>query len=316
MPSSTEQASLRFRNLPALRLPAPHRVLAVAGLILLLSAAVHGVVFLLSGTSWDGPVSFRKPVLFGFSFGITCVTIALIATQIRMRPWLAWLLLGPLAVASVVETVLITMQAWRGVPSHFNDATPFDRAVFDAMGSLVIVVATVIVVLTILSFTSITTTAPGMALSIRAGLVLLAVGQALGLMIIMQADRALSAGNTAAVLGPHGVLFGEAGILKSPHGVAMHALQVLPLLGLLVQATGWTPQRRVLAVWSAIAGYSLLLAVIATQAYTGQAPLALGTLSVLLALIAVLLITVPYAAVAWLLGRQLLGRSPTPSPRG
>ena len=308
MPPSAAQAAARNLRLPALHLRAPHRVLLVAGLILLVSAAVHGVIFLFSGTSWDGPVSWRKPVLFGFSFGITAVTVALIATQLRMRTWLAWLLLGPLAVASVAETALITMQVWRGVPSHFNGSTAFDTAVFDSMGSLVVVVAAVLVVLTILTFTSITTTEPTLTWSIRAGMVLLVIGQALGVGIIAVGVPAVEAGNEAAVFGPHGVLFGEAGILKSPHGIAMHAIQVLPLLALLVQATGWTARLRALAVSAAIVGYSALLAVAAAQAYTGQAPLALGAVSLVVAVVAVLLVVVPYAAVAWALGRRMLRR--------
>src|SRR5918993_4166544 len=108
--------------------------LYAAGVLLLASGLVHSVVFLLDGGGWDGPLSWRKPILFGFSFGITVLSLGWVLSFLPRRRRLGWLLAGPLGVASVAEVLLITMQRWRGVPSHFNEATAFDAAVFNAMG--------------------------------------------------------------------------------------------------------------------------------------------------------------------------------------
>lgn len=290
------------------RLPAPHRFLIACGLLLLASAAFHGIVFLLSGTSWEGPLSWRKPILFGFSFGITAVTIGLIAANLRMRIGLAWGLLGSLGVASVAETALITMQAWRGVPSHFNFATAFDSAVFSAMGGLVSVVALVLVVLAIMTFTSLRTDSPSLAWAIRWGMLLLLIGQALGGAIIAAGVPAVITGDEAAVFGPEGVVFGEAGILKSPHGVAMHAIQVLPLLAWLAGRAGWLERNRMRAVLSAIVGYSALLGVSSFQAFTGQATLTLAVPALAVAGVGAALVVIPPAAVAVSLARGLVRR--------
>lgn len=287
-------------------LPAAHRFLIACGLLLLASGAFHGVVLLLSDTGWEGPVSWRKPILFGFSFGITVVTVAIVASALRMRSGVAWALLGSLGVASVAETALITLQTWRGVPSHFNFATGFDGAIFSAMGGLVAVVAVALVILTVLTFTSQRTDARSLAWAIRAGMVLLLVGQALGGAIIAVGVPAAIA-DQAAVFGPEGVVFGEAGILKSPHGIAMHAIQVLPLLAWLAQVAGWKERLRIRAVVSAIVGYSALLGVSSFQAFTGQATLHLAAPSLAVAGVAAALVTVPAVLVAVSLVRRLLG---------
>jgi hypothetical protein len=41
------------------------------GGLLILSGAFHGVVLLISGGAWEGPLSLRKPTSFGLSFGPT-----------------------------------------------------------------------------------------------------------------------------------------------------------------------------------------------------------------------------------------------------
>jgi hypothetical protein len=291
------------------RLPTSHRFLIVCGLLLLASAAVHGAVFLVSGTAWEGPLSWRKPMLFGFSFGITAVTVAIIAAALRMRPSVAWTLLGSLGVASVAETALITMQTWRGVPSHFNFATGFDGAVFSAMGGVVAVVALALTILTILTFTSLQTSARSMAWAIRSGMVLLLVGQALGGAIIAAGVPAVIAGDDGTVFGPEGVVFGEAGILKSPHGIAMHAIQVLPLLVWLAQVAGWTERQLMPAIASGIVGYSALLGVSSFQAFTGRATLDLAVPALTVAAAGAALLIVPAIMVAASLVRRLLRRA-------
>lgn len=49
--------------------------LYAAGVLLLGSGLFHTLVFLPDGGGWDGPLSWRKPILFGFSFGITVLSL-------------------------------------------------------------------------------------------------------------------------------------------------------------------------------------------------------------------------------------------------
>ena len=106
---------------------------AVGGL-LILSGVVHAVVLLTSGGTWDGPLSLRKPTTFGLSFGLTLINVTFIASFVRLAGRARTWLLGLFAGAATLETSLVSLQAWRGVPSHFNVETPFDAVVAQACG--------------------------------------------------------------------------------------------------------------------------------------------------------------------------------------
>ena len=110
------------------------RVLYILGVAMLASAAIHLVVFALDGSAWWGPVSWRKPINFAFSLGVTALSIGWAQGLMGRSRVLGWTTTALIGGASVIELGLITMQTWRGVPSHFNVATDFDGAVFTAMG--------------------------------------------------------------------------------------------------------------------------------------------------------------------------------------
>ena len=234
--------------------------------LLLISGVFHGLVFLIDGGSWEGPVSWRKPIVFGLSFGIMLMTVAWIVGLMRMRTVTGWIVLGVLSVASVAEVFLITMQRWRGVASHFNESTPFDAAVFSLMGFLVTWVALATIVVTIRSFWPMD--APtSLAWAIRIGLVLLLVSQAVGVQMIAEG----------------GSTFGAAGALKVPHAFTLHALQVLPALALLLVVAEFTESQRLEIIAVAGGGYGLLIGSTMVQAYAGLAPLDPSNLATALA---------------------------------
>jgi hypothetical protein len=233
----------------------------------LLSAAVHGVAFLLGGRAWDGPTSWRKPMLFSFSFAAVSASVAWVMTFLPKRAKLGWTLTLVFAGASVGETALIAMQAWRATASHFNDRTPFDAAVFAAMGFLIVGVAAVIVVLAIWSFASLR--APtSLAWAIRLGLILVIAGQAIGGIILGEGLRQQEAGPVSSP-----VQFGETGVMNVPHALAIHALQVLPVLGWLLLFSRWDERRRTALVLCAAAGYATIIAASVALAASGRSPL-------------------------------------------
>lgn len=268
------------------------RLAYACGALLVLSGLVHVGVFLVDGGSWTGPLAWRKPVVFGLSFGITLLTVAWITGLLRPKAWAGWALLGTLSIASVVEVSLITMQRWRGVPSHFNESTPFDGMVFSLMGLMVSLVGVVIVAVTIWSFVRIEAP-PSLTLAVRAGLVLLLVSQAVG------AHMIAVGGNT----------FGPAGVMKLPHAVTLHAVQVLPGLALLLLVSETAERHRVRMVATAATGYLLLVAATLTQTYAGLSPLEPATVPAALA--AAGLVVLGWAVVLTLTG--LVGRTRGPS---
>lgn len=263
--------------------------------LLVLSGVFHGVVYLIDGGSWEGPVSWRKPVVFGLSFGITLATLTWFMGFLRPRKAIGWVVIGGLAVASVGEVFLISMQKWRGVASHFNEDTNFDAAVFSMMGLLVSLVGLLTVVIAIWSFVRIDAPA-SLAWAIRIGLVLMLVSQAVGVQMIVEG------GNT----------FGAEGALKVPHAFTLHAVQVLPALALLLGLSDNSEARRIRIVLLGAAGYAVLIASTAVTTYSGEGPLELAVLTSVLGLVGLGILAVS----AVLALRGALSRTPTsPEPR-
>jgi hypothetical protein len=212
---------------------------------LIVSGLFHLGWMVLTGADWDGPLSLRKPGLFGFSAGLTVWSIAWVLTKLyphrRDR-----LLAGAMAGSLLLEVGLITVQQWRGVPSHFNRTTTFDATIEASMLGLILLVTAGIVSLTLRSIRL-----PPMdgstAIALRGGMWLLTLSCGLGIMVTILGELNLMAGKPPEVWGP-------AGVLKYPHGVALHAIQTLPalswlLLKLRVSKPDWLLRA---ALWSQV----------------------------------------------------------------
>jgi hypothetical protein len=279
----------------------PQRFAAVVGAALIVAGLAHLAAWLVVGGAWAGPISFRKPTTFGISFGLTTITLAWVAGHLRISDRVGWLLLGPLAVADTLEVFWVSVQRWRGVASHFNFATSLDTRLFLAGGVAIAVTVTVIVVLTVLAFTAMQAT-PSMTLAIRAGLCILLVGQAVGGWMIQHGVGPASDGATTGL-----TTFGAAGVMKVPHAVAIHAIQVLPALAWLLSFATLAERRRVSLVGTASLGYVALVVVSMLQTAAGLAPLDVGAIAALLYLLGVGLLSVSFLAALLAL------RHPTPA---
>ena len=62
------------------------------GLLLLASGVFHGVVMIVTGGPLTGALSWRKPATFGFSFGLTLITLTWLFTFFAKRRVAGWLL--------------------------------------------------------------------------------------------------------------------------------------------------------------------------------------------------------------------------------
>src|SRR5947209_14414767 len=89
--------------------------------LLIVSGAVHLGVAVALPRPWDGPLSWRKPVTFGTSFGTVLAGITWVTSYLRMADRTRVVLLTVFAVDCVVEVAGITAQTWRHVPSHLNN---------------------------------------------------------------------------------------------------------------------------------------------------------------------------------------------------
>lgn len=235
------------------------------GTVLMVAGLAHGLAWLVAGGAWAGPVSYRKPFSFGLSFGITTITLAWIADRLGVTRRTGRWLLVPLALANTSEVAWVTVQRARGVPSHFNTSTALDAALYTLMGGAAIAVTvTVVIALAAIAFRR-PVEDGALQLALRAGLAILVVAMVGGgLMIGVGNERALSGQTTDLVR------WGAAGNMKVTHAIAMHAVQLLPGLALVLSATdlGTTLRRRIVAI--AAVGHAGLLAAGTIQWITGR----------------------------------------------
>jgi hypothetical protein len=273
----------------------------LAGGALVLVGLAHLLAWLAVGGAWAGPVSFRKPTTFGLSFGLTTITLAWITGRLRIADRTRWLLLGPLALADNYEVAWVSTQRWRGVASHFNQDTTVDYALFLTGAAAVTVTVTVVLALTMLAVTAMQAP-PSMAVAIRAGLLILLVAQGVGGWMISHGVGPASDGVTQGL-----TTFGAAGVMKVPHAVAMHAIQVLPALAWLLSFARLPERRRLALVQTATVGYVALVAVSLLQTAAGLAPLDVGVAAAVLYLLGVVLLGTAFGVALMAL------RNPTPA---
>lgn len=245
------------------RLRSARQIPVAAGLLLLASAAFHTVVLVLAGGPWDGPVSWRKPITFGLSFGISVLTVTWICRLLPLAPRTRTLLLGAFTAASLLETGLITLQAWRGVPSHFNTETTFDTVITRGLTAGGVTLIAVVVALTVAALRPKPTTAPSMRLALRAGLVALTLSMAAGAVMIAYGLTLEGAGSAPAEV------YRSAGFLRPAHAVTMHAVLLLPSLAWLLSRTRRPEAERLRLIRITIGAYAAVAALVTAAAAVG-----------------------------------------------
>ncbi|BCY12651.1 hypothetical protein [Actinoplanes sp. L3-i22] len=228
------------------RLRPVEQIAHLVGVLLMVSGVVHFGVFLIDGGPWEGPVSWRKPTTFGLSFGLTLITVAWVTGYLVMSPRARAWLLGVFTADCVLEVAGITVQAWRRVPSHFNTETPVSRAIAMALAFGGGVLVVVLVCFAVVALRGRIRGPADLRLALRAGWGLLLLTLATGVAMVAK-------GSILYRTESPQVAYTTAGSLKPVHGVALHAILVLPLIAVGLRALGrpepWRLRAVKLAVW-------------------------------------------------------------------
>jgi len=235
----------------------------VAAALLASSGLVHLALLLASGGSWEGPLSLRKPVTFGLSFGLTLATIVWVSGFLKLTARARSMLLGAFMAASVLETFLVSLQTWRGVPSHFNVETAFDATVTRGLAGGGVALVAMVVWMTIAALRANPAVPPSIRLAVRTGFVALCGAMAVGGVMIARGMTLVAGGDAAAA-------YRTGGLLKPIHAVTMHGVLVLPLFAWLLTFTDWSEARRVKVVAAAASIYLLLILSVAAATLSGS----------------------------------------------
>jgi cytochrome c oxidase assembly factor CtaG len=232
-----------------------------------------------SGGNLSGAVSFRKPITFALSFGLLLWATGWVMDRLKPRRFASGAIAMVLAASAVAEVGLVALQAWRGVPSHFNFATPFDAGVFSVMGVTILASSLALVALAVWAVID-RPREKAMSLGIVAGLTMVLAGLGLGVWVIGLGVALVE----ATGLVPDTVTVGGAGVAKFPHALALHGLQLFIVTWAAAAAARLTPKAGHQLMRLVVGGYGLILVWSTLHTNSGLSPLDLrGAAVVILA---------------------------------
>ncbi|MFE2728573.1 hypothetical protein [Kitasatospora sp. NPDC059327] len=260
-------------------------VLTGALMVLVLAVALTGLV--VGRQSITGQPAWAKPTRFALSICLYCLTLTWLLTFVRGRERLVRTVSRVTAVALSVEMALIAGAAAAGTTSHFNFTTATATGVWMTM-AVFIVAAWVMNLATAVLLLSQRVEPPAFAWGLRLGAGVSCLGMAVAFLMTLptRAQReAAAAGHGMPVIGAHTVGHADGGPglpvtdwstlggdLRIPHFVGLHALQVLPLLGILLthRPRRASPGHRAALMWIAALSYLGLMVVLTWQALRAQ----------------------------------------------
>lgn len=213
-----------------------NRLLTVVGWMHVAVFVATIVLMLVDERQVLGVNTWVKPMKFMFSLSIYLWTIAWLGHYIKRPRWRLRSVSSVIAVVIIIESACLLIQAARGTASHFNQVTDFDAAIFQTMG-LMIAIDMLMGFVILLMFSRPTEEIETTYLwGIRLGLAFFLVGGAVGVVMINNNAHTFGAAD-----GGPGLPFlnwsTTAGDMRIAHGLALHALQAMPIAGYLIGAS-------------------------------------------------------------------------------
>lgn len=253
-------------------MPVVERNLMAAGLLLFSLSLTFLLLILADARVVDGNSTWLKPFKFSVSLGLHLATAALLWRWLSPETRNGWIgtLMGRLWVlSSLFELAYIASQAATGFGSHYNTGTPYTAMMYSLMG-----VGAVILVSTTFAAGVSVLRAP---LNGRDAV----MSRAIGLGFCLSGLLGLVTGVALSSNGGHfvgtpvdpGAIFPvlgwsrEVGDIRVSHFVGLHALQVMPFIGLAAQRV--IPDRAIESVHIAALSISAVCIATLVQALVG-----------------------------------------------
>jgi hypothetical protein len=244
---------------------------------------VHLLALGIRGGAVNGPVSLRKPIDFAESGWLMCWSMALILPLIDTRRWQRAVIASTTLLFGIGETTVMAIQAWRGVPSHYNFTTTFDALLVrvGAAGFAGLLLAGLVVLLVATVRTS------ELAAPIRIGVVggvgVLLLGCLVGFGMISNNSGVFQgsfgsgfANRSPGYLGPSARTVGReyvllrpataGGDLVLPHAIAVHGMILLAVPAVLLTRNSLSRLRQVQLATASVTAVVVGLAVLLVHA--------------------------------------------------
>jgi hypothetical protein len=210
-----------------------------------------------------------KPLNFTMSMAMYLATVVILLDYLRASMLWKKIIGWGVSICLLTAITCITMQAARGTTSHFNNSTPFDSAVSSLMDIVDPLNGVFVVVLLIFAIQAKYDVSRSSQLGIAFGLFLFLGGSAIGGVMVAHGQSVVG----VAPGGPGLPVLNwstTGGDFRVAHFLGIHALQILPIAGWLIDRLKGLPRRaKPTAVIAVSAGYVLLMGFVFMQAMDG-----------------------------------------------
>jgi hypothetical protein len=259
------------------------KALWLTGAVLLVTMVFHIGALIVTGGPVSGPVSLRKPATFAETGWLNAWAVALLLPTLRTRAWQRHVIGFAVVAFGVGETTVMAIQAWRGVPSHYNFTTTFDailmRAGAAGTAGVFLIGMVVLLVVALRDHES----PASVRLGVRAGIVILLVGCLIGFAMISNMSGVYQGsfgsgftraavgylGPSASTVGPEYLLLRPAtdgGDLVLPHAIGVHGLVLLAVPALLLARTSMAATRQLRVVMTMVTSISVAMGLLLLHA--------------------------------------------------
>lgn len=207
-----------------------NRVLFVVALVNLALAVLFTGLMQVDGRMLLGRNIWTKPWKFATSIMIFTATMAWILPSLSLTNRIERIATYTIGATMTIEIILISLQAARGIRSHFNYATTLDTAIYAVMGLAVTLNTVVVAYVLWRIFRNPPDLAPAYLWGIRLGMLVFLVASLEGFLMNALGSHTVGVPNNSPGL-PLLNWSVTGGDLRIAHFLGLHALQVLPFTG-------------------------------------------------------------------------------------
>lgn len=221
-----------------------NRLLTLVGWLHVLLLLATAVGYLTDDRLVMGVSTWLKPMKFMFSLAAYLWTIAWFSRYISRPRWAIRTISVIITVVILIESACILLQAVRATTSHYNVSTDFDAAIFQTMGIMIAIDMLMSIVILFRFVKPVVRLPPAYVWGIRSGFLLFLAGGAIGTVMIANSAHTIGAPDGGPAL-PFLNWSTVGGDLRIAHGMALHALQLLPLWGYALSRWSLVPSNAV-----------------------------------------------------------------------
>lgn len=259
-----------------------HKALNATALVSLIGSLTVVLLYAIDAREILGVSVWEKPLKFLISAALYSTTFSWLYTYVDKGRKLASAMGNVIAIMLFAELIVIIGMASIGSTSHFNVSTPFNIAVWSAMAIAISIVWGATFLLSAGLWNSPRMSAD-LRLAVRWAIGLGLAGMGIAFTMTPPQPQQILPENWAGIAGAHTVgaadggpglpFFGwstEAGDLRVSHFFGLHALQLLPLVALLLSVLIASYRVRIAVITGVAVSYALVIVFTYVQALLGQ----------------------------------------------